>query len=313
MKLSIRAMHYFVTAVDERSIVRAARSLNVVPSAVSVAIDAVEAEFGLKLIQRFPAKGIQPTASGFTVANRVRRLIEEYDDLITSCTELRDSLSGQLTVGYYAPLAPAFLPTIFAPLLKEHPDVRIHYVECNNESVQQGLLDGLYDLILFVSDGMQMGIQCDVLIDAPPYLLLPSNHPLAKRKSIAFEEINDIDLVLLDLPFTTQYLRGLIDGYGIHPNIVATATSTEMVRSLVASGLGGSILNMRPLTQQTQSGRAVVEIPINPPLQPLRLVVGKLEGNSRRLVKACSERLIDFFDTEASQKLVTKVAMIAKD
>jgi DNA-binding transcriptional LysR family regulator len=73
MKLSIKAMHYFVTAVDERSIVQAARLLNVVPSAVSVAIDAVEAEFGLKLIQRFPSKGIQPTASGITVAHRVRR------------------------------------------------------------------------------------------------------------------------------------------------------------------------------------------------------------------------------------------------
>lgn len=98
MRLSIKAMSYFLTAVDCRSIVGAAQQMSVVPSAISSAIDAVEAEFGLKLVQRFPARGIQPTASGIVIAQKIRRLIEEYDDLIVGGNELRDVLSGQLSI-----------------------------------------------------------------------------------------------------------------------------------------------------------------------------------------------------------------------
>lgn len=304
MRLSIKAMYYFLTAVDCRSIVHAAQQVNVVPSAISSAIDAVESEFGLKLVQRFPAKGIQPTASGMAIAQRIRRLVEEYDDLMVGGSELRDTLSGKLSIGYYAPMAPAFLPTILAPLMKENSGIKLHCTECNNESAQLGLLDGTFDVILFVSDNAQLGIVCETLIDAPPYLLLPHNHSLAKRRSVGFAELGSLDLVLLDLPFTTRYLRDLLDAHEVDPCIVATASSAEMVRNLVAAGVGCSILNMRPLNDHTYSGKSVVEVPVRPPIQSLRLVLGTLEGNPRRLVSAVTRAFQDYFNVPAAQKLI---------
>ncbi len=304
MRLSIKAMHYFLTAVDRRSIVHAAQEVNVVPSAISSAIDAVESEFGLKLVQRFPAKGIQPTASGIVIAQKIRRLIEEYDDLIVGGNELRDALSGKLSIGYYAPMAPAFLPTILAPMMKEHSGIKLQCTECNNESAQLGLLDGAFDVILFVSDNAQLGISCETLIDAPPYLLLPHTHSLAKRRSVGFAELGSLDLVLLDLPFTTRYLRSLLDAHDVDPRIVATASSAEMVRNLVGAGVGCSILNMRPLINQTHSGESLVEIPIRPPIESLRLVLGYLDGNPRRLVSAVTQAFLDYFNAPAAQRLI---------
>lgn len=295
MRLSLKAMHYFLTAVDRRSIVQAAQDMNVVPSAIANAIDAVESEFGLKLVERFPAKGIQPTTSGVIIAQKIRRLIEEYDDLMVGGNELREALSGSLSIGYYAPMAPAFLPTVLAPLIQENPGIRLHCREGDNESVQQGLLDGSFDIILFVSDKAQLGITCKKLIDAPPYLLLPKTHPLAKRRFISFSDIATLDLVLLDLPFTTDYLRGLLEEHDIDPRIVATASSSEMVRNLVAAGIGCSILNMRPLTDQTYSGTSVVEVAIRPEVQSLQLVLGYLGGHPRRLVHAVTQAFLDYF------------------
>ena len=79
MRLSIKALRYFMVASEQQSIVRAAELLNVVPSAISGAIDSVEQEFELKLVQRFPAKGIKPTPDGLTLMQKIRRLVEEYD------------------------------------------------------------------------------------------------------------------------------------------------------------------------------------------------------------------------------------------
>lgn len=304
MRLSIKAMHYFLTAVDHRSIVQAAQAMNVVPSAIASAIDAVESEFGLKLVQRFPARGIQPTASGIVIAQKIRRLIEEYDDLMVGGNELKDALSGKLSIGYYAPMAPAFLPTILAPMIREHPGIRLQCMECNNESAQLGLLEGTFDIILFVADNAQLGICCETLIEAPPYLLLPRSHPLARRRSVRFSELAALDLVLLDLPFTTGYLRGLFDGHELEPQIVATASSTEMVRNLVGAGVGCSILNMRPLCDQTYSAEGVVEVPIRPPIESLRLALGYLDGNPRRLVSAVTRSFLDYFSAPAARQLI---------
>ena len=76
MRLSIKALQYFLIACEQKSIVNAAKILNVVPSAVSVAIDNVEQEFALKLVQRYPAKGLGPTAAGIQLMKKIKIILK---------------------------------------------------------------------------------------------------------------------------------------------------------------------------------------------------------------------------------------------
>ena len=98
------------------SIARAADELHVVPSAVASAVEQVEQEFDLKLLERYPAKGVRPTAAGIELMRKIRHLLDEYQNLMLEGAELRTALSGRLSVGYYAPVAPAFMPSIVGPL-----------------------------------------------------------------------------------------------------------------------------------------------------------------------------------------------------
>lgn len=75
MRLSIQALRYFLVARDKQSIAQAAKLLNVVLFAISVAIDNVEQAFELKLVQRYPAKGIKPTAAGIKLVQNIRHLV----------------------------------------------------------------------------------------------------------------------------------------------------------------------------------------------------------------------------------------------
>jgi DNA-binding transcriptional LysR family regulator len=52
LRISIKALNYFLHAAERGSIAKAAVELNVVPSAISNAIDLVEREFELQLVQR---------------------------------------------------------------------------------------------------------------------------------------------------------------------------------------------------------------------------------------------------------------------
>ncbi|MEM8645586.1 MAG: LysR family transcriptional regulator [Pseudomonadota bacterium] len=306
MRISIKSLHYFLTAAERGSISQAAEALNVVPSAVASAIEQVEAEFELKLVQRYPAKGIRPTAAGKALMRKIRHLVEEYDTLMLEGAELRTALSGNLSIGYYAPVAPAFLPSIAGPLVREHPGVSVSFSEVDNERAQTGLLNGDYDLILFVAENVRAGISYETLIEAPPYALLPQDHPLASRAWVEMPDLQGEALVLLDLPVTNEYYRGLIDQAGGEAKIVATASTHEMVRSLVGAGVGCSLLNMLPLAPLTYAGDALAAVPIKSSVKPLRLVLGHLGGKPRRLLQAFMEAALDYFDSEDAQALIVR-------
>ncbi len=295
MPVSIKALQYFLLAAEQRSIAKAAERLNVVPSAVSSAIELVEEAFGMQLVQRYPAKGISPTAAGIAMMRKIRRLIEEYDTLLLEGAELRTALSGSVSIGYYAPVAPAFMPSIVEPLLRQHPDVTLRLVETDNEAVQAGLLDGAFDLILFVAENVRTGIVCRTLIEAPPYVLVPVGHAFSGRPFVTAADLRGEPLVLLDLPMTSQYYRSLVSESGQAAHVVATATTHEMVRSLVGAGVGCSILNMLPSTEITYGGDRVTAVPLQTASSPLQLVLGQLGGKPRRLVKALADAIEDTF------------------
>jgi len=119
------------------NIAKAAVELNIAASAVAAAIDQVEAAFDLTLITRQRSRGIRATASGLAVARKCERLLEDYRSILAEGADLRQSLSGTLRIGYYAPVAPAFLPTILASFVPETDEVELHLEECDNDGAQE--------------------------------------------------------------------------------------------------------------------------------------------------------------------------------
>src|SRR6056297_60523 len=155
MALTLKAMEYFTTALRHGNIAKAAGEVNIAASAISSAIDQVEAEFDLTLVTRHRARGIQANASGRAVARKCERLLEEYRSVLTEGAELKHALSGTLRIGYYAPIAPAFLPQILDTFLPASTAVALELTECDNNQAQDGLLDGTFDVVLFVAQGVR--------------------------------------------------------------------------------------------------------------------------------------------------------------
>ena len=295
MDVSLRAMEYFTTALRHGSIARAAGELNIAASAVSAAIDQVESAFDLTLVTRQRSRGIQANASGVAVAQKLTRLLEEYRSIMAEGADLKQSLSGTLRIGYYAPIAPAFLPGILASAMPDTSTVELHLDECDNDSAQEGLLNGSFDVILFVSEDVRPSIEFDVLIEALPYCLVPRSHHLARQSSVTMTEIAREPLVVLNRPVAAAYYRRLYDLHTRDASIAAYANSTEMVRSLVSAGHGCAILNMRPLTSISYSGEELVELPISDSLPPLKLAVAYDKSRPRRLVRHFVDACRDHF------------------
>lgn len=302
--ISLKALNYFLTAVEIGTISGAAKELHVVPSAVLAGVNQVEDAFGLQLTTRHRSRGIALTADGQALKPKIQHLLDEYRTLLKEGADLRSQLTGILRVGYYAPVAPAFMPTVIAELFAGNTDLEIKFIDCDDQVAQDGLLNGRFDVIVCVAENMRPRVTYETLSELPAYLLTPIGHPLAQRPIVHVSDLTNEPLVLLDLPNISEYYSQVMADADVVPRVVATATNVEMVRSLVASGLGCSVLHMQPLTTAAYNGGHVAAVPLDRAIPPMRIVIGHHADNPRRLVRAFVDRCVQYFGEEESERLI---------
>lgn len=304
LRLSLKTLRAFAAVVEHGSISKAADALNVAASAVSAAVDQVEAEFGTTLLIRTRARGISASAEGRDMAARFSALLEEYSMILDEGRALTRSLSGTLRIGYYAPIAPAFLPALLKPLMKDNPEFHVDLHEHDNESAQEALLAGVLDLILFAGHDLRPGISVQPLLDLPPYVLGPEGHPVTRNVPVTLDAVARYPLVQLDRPLARPYVEGLFQLRGLTPRIAARADSTEMVRSLVGAGAGLAVLSMRPRTSVSYGGDRLIAIALEPGLPRLHLLAGHAMKRPRKLVSVFLNALETWADTEDATRLM---------
>ncbi|GMG84506.1 hypothetical protein LNKW23_37220 [Paralimibaculum aggregatum] len=193
-----------MAAVRAGGITEAAKVVNVVPSAVHTAVNQVEAAFGLQLVTRSRAKGISLTATGQQMVAKIQSLLDDYEILMRDGNDMRTRPTGTLRAGYYAPAAPAFLPRVVRKMLAENDDVCVRFSECDNQTAQDGLVSGAFDVIVCVANAMKPGITYETLLEVPGHVLVPACHPFASRPSVAMRDLSDQRIVLLDLPVSSR-------------------------------------------------------------------------------------------------------------
>ncbi|QGX97238.1 LysR family transcriptional regulator [Roseovarius faecimaris] len=306
LRLSLKTLRAFAAVVEHGSISKAADALNVAASAVSAALDQVEAEFGTTLLIRTRARGIAATVEGREMAARFRALLDDYSTILDEGRALTHSLSGTLRIGYYAPVAPAFLPSLLRPLMAQNPELNVDLHEHDNDSAQEALLAGQLDVILFAGHDLRPGISVQTLLDLPPYVLAPEGHPITGATHARLEQVAEYPLIQLDRPLARPYMEGLFRQRGLRPRIAARADSTEMVRSLVGAGAGLAVLSMRPRTAISYGGDNLVAIPLEPELPGLHLLAGHAMRHPRKLVSVFLEVLENWTRTPEATGLTVR-------
>lgn len=308
MNVSFRKLQYVRKAGTYRNIARAAEELHISQSSVRDAIDQVEHEFGVRIFVRQPSKGLTPTQQGRRLLQLIGGLLSEVEGFASQASGMKNTLDGELSVGCYAPLSPHALPAIIRDLTRRHPDISVRLHEGPLPQVRNALIEGTVDVILTYDLGLTEQISSEVLGESPPHVLLSEADPLAKRNEIALVDLSDKPMILLDLPESRAFFYSLFQSIGTRPSIAHRTETFEMVRSLVAAGLGFSILNLRPTINQTYDGSHVVCRPLTDPIRAPKFILGRRQHDfPTQLVEAFAESCRKFFQSpQASQLTVTK-------
>ncbi|QNE21721.1 LysR family transcriptional regulator [Kribbella qitaiheensis] len=276
--VSPRQLEYLVAIAETGGITAAAARCHVSQSAVSLAVAELERALQVRLVLRGSRRGTRLTPAGAQVVTDARKVLGALSELAAGARSLGQDLDGGLTVGCYAPIAPFHLPAAIAGFRQAQPQVEIQFTEGTLPEVQRDLLDGRCELAFLYLQNLQPGIEYAVLHDRPPAVLLPPDHRLARRRSVALAELASEPLVLLDVAPSEHYFRAVFEAAGLEMRPAYRAGSVELARALVARGIGYSLAVQRPRVDLSYEGLPLVTRPLKDVVPTTPVVLGWAAG-----------------------------------
>ncbi|MBL0371458.1 flavin reductase [Rhizobium sp. KVB221] len=168
----------------------------------------------------------------------------------------------ELRVGFFMTLAPQFLPSLIAEFSSLHPTTGIRLLETDHEDLVEQLRAGRIDAAISYRLAMPADLSIETLRRAQPHVLLPTDHLLAASAGLGVADLADLPMVLLDYPSVRTAINALFQRHGHKPAIRFQSPSFEMVRALVAHGLGYSIAPHLPSDLASPDGKQLVAIPL---------------------------------------------------
>ena len=122
----IRRIQLLVRAAEAGSFAKAARSLNLTPSAVSHAIADLERGLGVPLFYR-TTRQLRLTEEGEAIYQRGRDILHQLAGLESGVRKTADRLTGTLRVGLGVPLSRNVVMPLLPAFLHRHPHLRVDF------------------------------------------------------------------------------------------------------------------------------------------------------------------------------------------
>lgn len=270
-RVSLRQMEYFVATAKYGSITAAAAQIHISSPSISAAIAHMESELSVQLFVRHPSKGLGLTPLGGKVLRHCNDVLERSARLYDIVAESTYPIQGSLRVGSFQSLTAMIAPEVIFGFSRAFNKVDMQMVEGDQEVLIQKLQALEIDLAITYDLFLNESIEFESLATLPPYVLVSEIHPLAQQSAVTLEELAPQPFVLLDLPISREYFTSLFTAAGVAPRIVARSRSEEVVRSMVANGLGYTIFNVRPKSNQSLDGKRMVRVRLAGSNRPMQL------------------------------------------
>jgi DNA-binding transcriptional LysR family regulator len=227
----------------------AAEALSYSQPAVSQQIARLEAQTGVKLLERQP-KGIKLTPAGEALVRHTERILAQLADAQAELTEIASSARGRLRIASFATAAGTIVPLAVSLFRKLRPGVHVDLQLLDPPVAIPALRRGDFDIVISEEGGFEdepdlTGLGVERLMDDVLYAALPVGHPLATRRAIALTDLVHEDWMLVGLQGTCAasnvVLRACAQA-GFEPRVAYTSDDYFAIQGLVASGMGVALV-----------------------------------------------------------------------
>ena len=278
--MTLTELRYVVAVAEARHFGHAAERCFVSQPSLSASVKNLEEELGVTLFER-GKRGVFLTEAGEQIVAQARRALEEAERVKTVARQGRDPLKGVLRLGVIHTIAPYLLPDLVAALRRTAPGMPLDVEENTTATLDRMLRAGEVDAVILALPYDAPGIETVPLYEEAFRAVAPARHELARRRTVSVEDLDAGELLLLPVGhcFRDQVLDACHE-FSRPPEAGRQGNSLETLRSMVASGLGISVLPATALTSR-HANPLVKAVPFNDPCPVRRVALASRRGFHR--------------------------------
>lgn len=251
MTIINQALKVFVTVVDQRSFTHAAEYLHMTQPAVSNYIKKIEEDLGVALIDR-SGRIIKLNPAGeiyYYYAKEMIGINERMEHLIQ---DLQNESKGPLHIGASYTYGEYILPRIIAQLLDRHPGISPEVTINNSTSIIKMVKSHNLDIGIIEDEERETDKNLNIT-----RLIKDRMHIIGNRSMPDFLDDETLEnttwIIREEGSGTRSYQDQLFASLNIRPKTI-TLSSTQAVKSSVASGIGLTLLSNHTVEEELKTG-----------------------------------------------------------
>lgn len=266
--LDLTHLRSFVALAEELHFGRAARRLNMTQPPLSRQIQLLEAELGVRLLDR-SRHAVALTAPGHAFLPEARALLSASERAAQVARRAMQSRGrGMVSLGFIGASTYAFLPRLVSQARTELPDTEIVLKEMDGATQLEALRVGRLDIGLVRPSSMPDAVSSSCVMREGLALALPLGHPLIAKRRLGLRDLAGERFIMYskDGPYMHALLSNTFAAAGVQPCVVQAVSQAHTILSLVSAGTG---LALVPEEARNASFDNVTFRPITIPSAPL--------------------------------------------
>ena len=281
---TLKQLRYLVALADTLHFRRAAEQCQVTQPTLSSQIQGLENTLGIQLVERSRRNQVVLTPIGKDIAERARIVLTDVQDIVDVGRHGQQWLHGTIRLGALPTLGPYLLPHVLPRLRKDYPHLKLYVREGMPAPLIDGLASAELDLLLFPLPIIGADFSSVRLFREQLWVVIPADHPLAKKQSIERKDLADETVLALE-PGHRLYEQVADICREINANLSHDfeGTSLDTIRLMVGMGLGLSFMPTVYVLSETPKDTQVVARPMRnqPPLRTVGLAWRRHSARSR--------------------------------
>ncbi|WP_340024390.1 LysR family transcriptional regulator [Paenibacillus sp. FSL K6-1096] len=299
--MELRQLQYTLQIAAERNFSRAADKLHIAQPSLSQQLSKLEKELGVLLFQR-NTSSVELTYAGEKFVEQAQVIMDAVELLRQEMSDISQLRTGRVVVGSMPITGAHLLPHVLPVFKSKYSDVDITLLEDSSMNLEKLTASGQTDLSLLSLPLEIPTLAYEVLGEERIDLAVPPEHPLAARGTqgvrTLLEELKDEPFIVLKKGQGFRKMTvDLCREAGFEPRIVFESNNMETIQSLVAAGMGVTLVP-HFIARAPRSEFVPVYLPLAEPVPGRTLVIAYRRG--RYLSRAAEAFIATFKDTVAS-------------
>lgn len=195
--MTLTQLEYIVALDTYRHFVLASEKCFVTQPTLSMQIQKLEEELGVKIFDR-TKQPVIPTEIGASIIAQARIILRESRMIQDLINTQKDTMTGELRVGVIPTLAPYLLPPLFQQIREKYPQLNLVIKETITEEVLHELKNNRLDCGIVVTPLNDASIKEDILFYEELFVYVSRKNALYNKKYVLASEIDPNQLWLLE-------------------------------------------------------------------------------------------------------------------